>query len=79
MALDAATQNLLDTMRASGGKPVHETPLSELRPAIRTMSQQLGGPPVAVHSVTNRTVRGPSGEFGTVSYTHLTLPTILLV
>jgi acetyl esterase len=60
-------------MRASGGKPVHETPLSELRPAIRTMSQQLGGPPVAVHSVTNRTVRGPSGEFGIRIYTPRTL------
>jgi acetyl esterase len=56
-------------MRSSGGKPIHETPLSEVRPAIRMMSQQLGGPPLGVHNVSDRTVRGPSGEFGVRLYT----------
>ena len=68
MPLDTATTNLLNMLAAGGGKPLHQTPLNEVRPAIRALSQQIGPPVTDVFEVSDRTIRGATGEFGVRIY-----------
>lgn len=69
MSVDTATRSFLDTLRASGGKPVYEQTIDELRAMVRTVSLQLGPPPVPVHRVVDRRIDVPGGSFGVRIYT----------
>ena len=66
--LDSATGALLDAMRSSGGKPMWETPIAEVRANIRGASAQLAPPPAAVATIENRRVPAADGDFGVRVY-----------
>jgi acetyl esterase len=68
MEMDAATRSFLAMLRDSGGKPLHEQELGEARTAVRALSQQLGGPLVEVHQVSEREIPGEGGEFAVRIY-----------
>jgi acetyl esterase len=54
--LDSATEALLAQMQTGGGKPLYEMTVDEVRAMITGSSQVLGGPPIEVGSVTDRSI-----------------------
>lgn len=68
MQLDQATTAFLEMLRASGGKPLYEQTVGEVRDAIRALSLQLGGPRAEVHHVSDRKIPGAAGEVGARLY-----------
>jgi acetyl esterase/lipase len=69
VALDPATGAFLEAMRASGGKPLHESSIEEVRANIRAASAQLAPPPADVARVEDRRVPAAGGDFGVRIYT----------
>src|SRR5215211_6522574 len=69
VALDPATGAFLEVMRASGGKPLSENSIEEVRANIRAASAQLAPPPADVARVEDRRVPAAGGDFGVRIYT----------
>lgn len=68
VALDPATGAFLEAMRASGGKPLHESSIEEVRGNIRAASAQLAPPPADVARVEDRRIPTAGGDFGVRIY-----------
>jgi acetyl esterase len=56
MPVDTATRSFLDMIMASGGKPLNELPVSEVREAVRALSIQLACPKTEVQRVDDRRI-----------------------
>lgn len=69
MVIDPATGAFLEGMRASGGKPLYELPIEEVRANIRGASAQLAPPPADVARVEDRRIPAPGGDFAVRIYT----------
>jgi acetyl esterase len=67
--LDPATGAFLEAMRSSGGKPLHESSVEEVRANIRAASAQLAPPLADVARVEDRRIPTAGGEFGVRIYT----------
>ena len=67
--IDAATGAFLEAMRASGGKPMYELPIEEVRANIRGASAQLAPPAADVARVEDRRIPAAGGDFGVRIYT----------
>lgn len=68
VALDQATGAFLEAMRASGGKPLNESSVEEVRANIRAASAQLAPPPADVARVEDRRIPTAGGDFGVRIY-----------
>ena len=69
MLIDSASGAFLEAMRSSGGKPLYELPVEEVRANVRGASQQLAPPAAAVERVEDRRIPVPGGEIGLRIYT----------
>jgi acetyl esterase/lipase len=71
ITLDPATEAFLEGMRASGGKPLYELPIEEVRANIRGASAQLAPALAAVARIEDRRITAADGDFGVRVYTPL--------
>ena len=69
LVLDPATGAFLEAMRASGGKPLYELPIEEVRANIRGASAQLAPPPADVAHIEDRRIPASGGDFMVRIYT----------
>jgi acetyl esterase len=69
VTLDAATGAFLEAMRASGGKPLSESSVEDVRANIRAASAQLAPPAADVARVEDRRIPTAGGDFGVRIYT----------
>lgn len=69
MVLDPATSTFLEGLRASGGKPLYEMAVDEVRAMVKWASVQLAPPVTEVHQVVERKIPVDGGEFGIRIYT----------
>ena len=67
--VDPATGAFLEAMRASGGKPLYELPIEEVRANIRGASAQLAPPPADVARIEDRRIPAAGGDFVVRIYT----------
>ena len=56
VVIDPATDAFLAEVRNSGGKPLYELPVDEVRAAIGANSEMLAGTPIEVGSIVDRTI-----------------------
>lgn len=69
MVIDPATGTFLEAMRASGGKPLSESSVEEVRANVRAASAQLAPPPADVARVEDRRIPTAGGDFRVRIYT----------
>ena len=69
VAIDPASAAFLEGMRASGGKPLYELPIEEVRANIRGASAQLAPPLAEVARIEDRRITSADGDFGVRVYT----------
>ena len=62
VTIDPACASFLEAVKASGGKPMFEQTVEEVRALVSGVSQQAGVPPAQVHRVENRTIPGTGGD-----------------
>lgn len=60
--LDGQTQALLNQLKNTGFKPVHQIPLEVSRAGLTQMATAMAGPRVEVHSTEDRSIPGPAGQ-----------------
>ena len=68
LVIDSSTGAFLEAMRSSGGKPMCETPIDEVRANIRGASAQLAPAAAAIASIEDRRVPAAGGDFGVRVY-----------
>ena len=66
---DSQTQQILSRLAAEGGPPVSAISPREARAGRNSFFAAMGGPPVRVEKVENRTLPGPAGEIPVRIYT----------
>ena len=69
MVIDPATGAFLEAMRSSGGKPLYELPIEEVRANIRAASAQLAPALAEVARIEDRRIAVADGDFGVRVYT----------
>jgi acetyl esterase len=80
VVIDPATGAFLEAMRSSGGKPLSELPIEDVRANIRGASAQLAPPPADVARVEDRRIPAAGGDFAVRIYTpHGSAPRPILV
>lgn len=67
--LDPAAGAFLDGLRASGGTPLYEQTIDEIRAGVAMASAQLAAPPAEVHRIEDRRIPVDGGEIGIRIYT----------
>jgi len=69
VTIDPGTNAFLQAMRASGGKPLHELSVEEVRATIGAVSAQLGPPVEELHDVRDQRIPVDGGEITLRIYT----------
>ena len=69
VVIDPATDAFLAQVRDSGGKPLYELTVDEVRAVVTTTSEMLAGTPIEVGSVVDRTIDAGGGSIPLRIYT----------
>ena len=72
---DTATTAFLNMLKAIGGPPLSEQPVSSVRNGIKALIEQVGPPRVEVARVSDRKIPGPGSEIGVRVYSPRATPT----